>query len=152
MNRSLSHPLHSSSSSSSSSSTSPLSIRFFLQLNGEVFNLIIDSLFGKWNLGSIFWSRVRISAVGAQKRYSGLPILIFPFMPKQIILWFLTIIFLSLIFSVLVLRVLDCCLLLWIFIYYTQTLTVDYSHGTWSSVVFKTFPTPPSTTRTPDIF
>ena len=91
MNRSLSHPLHSNSSnssisSSSSSSSSPLSTRFFMQLNGEVFDLIFDVLFGKWNSGPIFWGRVRISAVGAQKRYSGLPILIFPFIPKEIIL------------------------------------------------------------------
>ena len=49
IDRYLSHHLH-----SSSRSTSPISIRFFIHRNGEVFNLVIVTLFGKWNLGSIF--------------------------------------------------------------------------------------------------
>ena len=73
------------------------------------------------------WSRVRIQQVVLKLRKLWPPNFDFPiYCLDDLSCNYLTLIFTNLVFSVLVLKVLDCWLLLCAFIYHTKTLTVPF--------------------------
>ena len=102
----------------------------------------IDALFGKWNLGSIFLEQSLNSAVGAKNTLLWPTYFDFPSYCLIELFYDTLTYFISLVFSALVLMVLDCLLLLCAFIYNTKTLTDTFMHVARSSLTCSTWPGP----------